>query len=243
MRPRPKSNSSSNPSQARPQPSRQSILVCIIEESRLAAEYIHAILEKDPCLRRLSLGGLQAKASLWKPAPVFVLDNFGLTLPISEYLRQLRVHYPKSKYLVLDRRQSDEELLRLLWFGIHGYLNHSEVGQSLLRAVHAVAEGKIWLPRQILQEYMENIASSHVHASPEREPLTPREYEITELVKRRFSNREIAKILGIRESTVKFHASNIFSKLRINNRHDLLYLGETGSAAGRTLFAFNVTEG
>jgi DNA-binding NarL/FixJ family response regulator len=218
-------------------------VVCVIEENRLAAEYVRGLLEKDPSLCTLFIEGLQTKASLRKAAPIFVLDNFGLALPISEYLRQLRVHYPRARYVVLDRRQSDEELLRLLWFGIHGYLNHSEVCESLLPAVLAVSQGKIWLPRQVLQEYVENIASSHVNRSPGSETLTPREYEITELVKRRFSNREIASTLGIQESTVKFHASNIFSKLRINNRHDLLHKRETGSAARRALLAFNVTEG
>jgi len=44
---------------------------------------------------------------------------------------------------------------------------------------------------------------------------------VIELVKRRLSNKEIGAILNIQESTVKFHLSNIFSKLQVNRRRQL----------------------
>jgi DNA-binding NarL/FixJ family response regulator len=40
-------------------------------------------------------------------------------------------------------------------------------------------------------------------------------------VKRRLSNKEIGEVLNIQESTVKFHLSNIFSKLQVKKRSDL----------------------
>jgi len=40
-------------------------------------------------------------------------------------------------------------------------------------------------------------------------------------VRRRLSNREIADLLQIRVSTVKFHLSNILSKMHANNRREL----------------------
>jgi DNA-binding NarL/FixJ family response regulator len=39
---------------------------------------------------------------------------------------------------------------------------------------------------------------------------------------RRFSNKEIAGALGISERTVKYHVSNVLSKLRAENRRTLL---------------------
>jgi len=45
-------------------------------------------------------------------------------------------------------------------------------------------------------------------------------------VKRRLSNKEIGVSLNIRESTVKFHLSNVFSKLQVNRRGDLRDKGE-----------------
>ena len=53
------------------------------------------------------------------------------------------------------------------------------------------------------------------------ETTTPRENEILELVRMCLSNREIAELLQIRVSTVKFHLSNILSKMPAKNRRDL----------------------
>jgi len=52
--------------------------------------------------------------------------------------------------------------------------------------------------------------------------LTERESEIMEFLKKRHSNAEIARHLGIRNSTVKFHVSNLFSKLDVSSRRELL---------------------
>lgn len=65
--------------------------------------------------------------------------------------------------------------------------------------------------------------------------MTPRENEIKELIQRRFSNKEIASILKICESTVKFHLTNIFSKLHAHGRQDLLQRKPIESSLGGLL--------
>ena len=52
--------------------------------------------------------------------------------------------------------------------------------------------------------------------------MTPREIQVLHLVRRRLSNKEIAQLLAICESTVKFHVSNILGKLQVGSRQDLL---------------------
>jgi DNA-binding NarL/FixJ family response regulator len=60
-----------------------------------------------------------------------------------------------------------------------------------------------------------------VNKSPTAQEISQRESQVIDLVKRRLSNKEIGEVLNIRESTVKFHLSNIFSKLQVKNRSDL----------------------
>ena len=64
-------------------------------------------------------------------------------------------------------------------------------------------------------------------AAPERQPppvderaerLTPREQEISILVARGFTNRQIASELFISERTVDHHVSNILKKLDVGSR-------------------------
>lgn len=58
-------------------------------------------------------------------------------------------------------------------------------------------------------------------------PLTERELEILDLMRKGRKNREIAKELAIAESTVHKHIQNIFEKLHARNRTEALYLTAT----------------
>ncbi len=52
--------------------------------------------------------------------------------------------------------------------------------------------------------------------------LTPREMEVCQLVTEGMSNQEIADDLGVALVTVKFHLQNIFKKMEIKSRAQLI---------------------
>ena len=52
--------------------------------------------------------------------------------------------------------------------------------------------------------------------------LTQRELEITRLVSQGLANKAVAGQLGVQEGTVKLHLHNIYRKLRVSNRVELL---------------------
>src|SRR5258708_39188676 len=52
--------------------------------------------------------------------------------------------------------------------------------------------------------------------------LTAREGQVLQLLMRRLTNKEISNALSISERTVKFHVSNILSKLQVVDRRGLL---------------------
>ena len=60
--------------------------------------------------------------------------------------------------------------------------------------------------------------------SPSARPLTDREQEILDLMRKGQKNREIAATLCIAESTVHKHVQNIFEKLHARNRTEAIYL-------------------
>lgn len=64
-------------------------------------------------------------------------------------------------------------------------------------------------------------------ASDQIRPLTFREREILDLIRKGRKNREIAGELQIAESTVHKHVQNIFEKLHARNRTEAIYLSST----------------
>jgi len=48
--------------------------------------------------------------------------------------------------------------------------------------------------------------------------LSPREFEVLELIARGCKNLQIAQALAIEERTVRFHVENILDKFKVNNR-------------------------
>lgn len=57
--------------------------------------------------------------------------------------------------------------------------------------------------------------------------LTRREYEVLELLSKRWTDKEIAAHLVIAPNTVRKHTSTIFSKLGVRNRREAVALAQT----------------
>ena len=76
-----------------------------------------------------------------------------------------------------------------------------------------------------------NSASREQRASRAASLLSSREREILRMVAGGLRNRAIAEKLGIGEGTVKVHVHNIYEKLDVNGRIELvLYARENGLA-------------
>ena len=65
-----------------------------------------------------------------------------------------------------------------------------------------------------------------------RDDLTRREREVYELVIQRLTNREIARLLFIEESTVKVHVHHIYDKLGVRSRVALTVQAKLERASG-----------
>jgi DNA-binding NarL/FixJ family response regulator len=150
-------------------------------------------------------------------APVFIIDREGIDLPLSECLDVLRKRHPNAKFVILDEDQPLEETAGLLSLGVHGFVSYAKIDEQLSQAVARLAQGELWFASNVLEAYARRSIASLKTVNG----ITQRERQVIDLVKRRLSNKEIGEVLNIHESTVKFHLSNIFSKLQVKKRSDL----------------------
>ena len=134
-----------------------------------------------------------------------------------------------------DNENMPIDQLALFKTGVHGFLSHTITSTLLLKAAHAVCNGEIWVPRQLITSLIGELArdsSAGTHTlsfagNNSIEHLTPRERQVAEMVHGGGNNKAIARKLDISERTVKAHLSAIFRKLDIENRlHLALFFSE-----------------
>lgn len=143
---------------------------------------------------------------------------------------------PLTRVIILEDDDNDPvDQLALFKSGVHGFLSHSITSTLMLKAAHAVCDGEIWIPRQLITKLIGELArdtSAGTHTlsfagNSSIEHLTPREKQVAEMVHLGGNNKSIARTLDISERTVKAHLSAIFRKLDIENRlHLALFFNE-----------------
>jgi len=211
-------------------PTQSRLAVCVVEHNPLAALFLEQILSRDPGFEIFSRDRLLDNPNAPRRAlHVFIVDLGALPSPLDKLLRFLRLRFHRAKVVLLGDPQPEDELCRLLFLGIQGFLPYTEVRENLVAAVRAVAEGGYWLPARVLEQY-QTTSSRLVRPKPDREILSFRERRIVELVKRRLSNREIASILSISENTVTTYLVRIFAKLGVRDRQAMVEVAAARSS-------------
>src|SRR5690348_8363817 len=189
------------------------ICVGIIPSHSLAAHYLVELIKSNLNMLPAILSDGVNSTKVFPPrAPVVILiDLWGLPLPTCEYLDAFGKAIPGCAFLAMDRARKGTDVAQLLRAGFSGFISHEEALYLLGPAIEAVAQRCIWTSPEVIRIYM-NLTSPRTATRRGAEMLTVRENQILDLLRRRYSNKEMANLLGISESTVKFHVSNVLMK-------------------------------
>lgn len=164
------------------------------------------------------------KAIELKP-DVAVIDISMPDLDGVEVARQIREAVPDTKVLVLTMHESEQMVRRALDAGASGYLLKSDLTDSLIKAVKAVAQGKRFLTPKVSDIVLEGFLMARDHHQQEDRAgtrMSPREIQIIRLLAEGKMNKEIAELLGISVRTVETHRSKIALKLGLHSRSELI---------------------
>ncbi len=122
---------------------------------------------------------------------------------------EIRGRDSSARVLMLTTFDGDTDIHRALQAGAQGYVLKSATGQELIPAIHAVATGHRWIPKEIAKR----LASRKLF-----EELTPREVQVLQLLGKGLANKQIGDLLSITEHTVKDHLKSVFGKLQVVDR-------------------------
>jgi two-component system nitrate/nitrite response regulator NarL len=139
-----------------------------------------------------------------------------------EALRLLMEDVPETKVVMLTVSEDADDLLETLRSGARGYLLKNIDTEFLLESIQRAARGESVMSPQMANKLADSLRvppkDSAVAAAVSPDKLSPREREIIVMLARGASNKEIARVLSLSESTIKIHVQGILRKLNIAKR-------------------------
>ena len=127
-----------------------------------------------------------------------------------------------TRIVLVGETINDRESLEALRLGIHGVLLKEMAPQLLVKCIRKVHTGRIWVEQESLRRTVENLLRAEASSQPASPPLTLAEVRVAGVVAQGARNKEIADHLGVSESTVKNHLHNIYTKLNLSSRRELV---------------------
>jgi two-component system response regulator DegU len=206
------------------------IKVVIADDHTLFREGLRKILslEKDILVAGEASNGEEAGKLAERIKPDVLLMD--LKMPKSDLVQSLlemSTSAPATKVLVLTAFSDEENVLNAAKSGARGYVTKGVPTTSLIQAIKTIYGGGTWVDKDIpCWQAFEEIAGNNTGTTravtalgdESIQSLTKRELEILKLVAEGLTNEEIGKKIFISEKTVKTHLTNIFDKLKVNNR-------------------------
>jgi DNA-binding NarL/FixJ family response regulator len=130
----------------------------------------------------------------------------------------ITTEFPDARILALTTYEGDADIRRALEAGASGYLLKDMLLTEVIRAVRAVHRGDRVIPIPVAAKLAEY---------PERSDLTDRELEVLHLVAKGLSNKDVARVIGRTDETVKIHLKNVFNKLDVADRTEAVTVALT----------------
>jgi DNA-binding NarL/FixJ family response regulator len=204
------------------------LLAC---ESSLFCEGMAALLQREKDLEivgRIERGS-QVMTGLDLRPDVIILDPL-LFEPeaLLKVLHKLKIKAPRTRVLIIfsEQEMSDTTLMQYMMQGVDGYIKRTEKLKHVIEAIRTVYAGSIWAERKLLQQFVRYspVLAQDLDSKLSKldNPLTKREREIVTFLFHGLSNRSISCTLGISEKTVKSHLQNIFKKMKVSSRTQVI---------------------
>jgi two-component system nitrate/nitrite response regulator NarL len=209
------------------------IRIVVVDDHTLFRRGLTALLAREP---RFAVIGEAADAGeamrrVGELQPDLVLlDNHLPGVTGIDALPGLREAAPAARFLLLTVSEDENDLAAALRAGASGYLLKTIDGDDLTDAILRAVRGESVVAPELTGKLISAFRAAAAGAEPAArrgaagegaaaaELLSPREQDILREIARGASNKEIARTLGIAETTVKIHVQHILRKLGLSSR-------------------------
>ena len=202
------------------------IRILLVDDHTLFRSGLKALLSRQADFEVVSeaadgLEGVKLAEQL-KP-DVVLLD---LDMPVmrgTEALAQMLENDRQLPIVMLTVSEDAEDLKEAFVLGARGYLVKNIDAEYLVQSVRQTVAGESVMSPEMTSKFVNGIRAKHLSLMPEVKPeavrtLSERERQILGCLAQGASNREIAKLLNMSESTVKAHLQRIMRRFDFSSR-------------------------
>jgi two-component system NarL family response regulator len=218
--------------------------VLLVDDHRLMSDGISNLLAAHGIeVLGVASDGLEAIALVQELNPDVILMD--IRMPRCDGLsatRQIKALRPEIKILMLTTSAEDLDLFESVKSGASGYLLKSISGNAFIEALRGLEQGtppfSPGLASRLLSEFAKlsgtetgssRLASPPSESEKQTNGLTERQTQVLRLVAKGLTYRDVGKRLALSERTVRFHMTEIISRLHLQNRNQVLaYAGKLG---------------
>lgn len=201
------------------------ISILVVDDHAVVRAGLRALIQSDPSMRIAgeAAGGLEAISLVEKLRPdVLVLD---LSMPDMDGIlvtKELHEKYPAIRILILTVHEDEALLREAMKSGASGYILKYAAEKELIEAINRIISGGMYVDPKMLPSLFNE--EQNLTRSPDDlvEPLTPRETGVLKLIVEGYTNRQIGVELGISVRTVEGHRANLYGKLGLRSRVELV---------------------
>jgi DNA-binding NarL/FixJ family response regulator len=200
--------------------------VLMADDHPIVLAGMKALVAADPALdivgeARDGRAALQLAKDLRPDAAVLDIGMPGLNG--LEVALALRTEAPEIRVIILTVHEDRAYLRQLLEAGVAAYLLKRSAAEELVRAIHAVAQGGLYLDPAIAGKVVgaasRNTPNSLLGAPAE---LSERETEVLHLLAEGHTSKEISARLSISVKTVETYKARAMDKLGFKSRVDVV---------------------
>lgn len=186
----------------------------VVEDHQLYVEGLRHALVGAPFMIEMTAKSSVAQAQSWliQHSAHLVLLDIGLPdgdgWQLLEWMQRLSPPIPCA---LLTASDSQADLQKALQLGARGYINKGVDSHGLLAAIHTILKGDIYTPaRDALALSGRELALAG--------GITPRQYDVLELLAAGCPNKVICQRLNLTGDTVKSHLKALFQHFAVHNR-------------------------
>jgi len=158
---------------------------------------------------------------------VLLMDYNGDDPVLHSLIKQI-MDTQATNVLIITNEDRKSHIKQLLDMGIKGILTKKCSRQEIVNAIESISENNRFYCNKVLDVVMTS-GQEEVQVSCEPTMLSPREFEVLQLITKGFRTADIADQLHLSVHTINSHRKNILKKLNLKSPTELVvYAMESG---------------